>query len=176
MEALTQFKDDCDFTMTDVYPILANRDGPIQNVGVFVDEARRIHGPNWPHWCYIQDFGGKETDGGKWAQPLPHEVRCMTFIALVHRADGILYFSYWPKAPETWHSIGKLNRDLERIVPWLTAEGTEGSATTSDSAVQVRVRKIGDSWIVIAVNTDHKFLRHDDERRVDGRCDAAHAV
>ena len=38
-EALTQFKDDCNFTMTDVYPILANRDGPIQNVGVFVDEA-----------------------------------------------------------------------------------------------------------------------------------------
>src|SRR5207344_2943172 len=54
-EALTQFKDGCDFTMTDVYPILANRDGLIRNVGVFADEARRIHGENWPHWCYIQD-------------------------------------------------------------------------------------------------------------------------
>ena len=135
-EALTQFKDDCDFTMTDVYPILANRDGIITNVGKFVDEARRIHGENWPHWCYIQDFGGKETDGGKWAQPLPHEVRCMTFIALVHRADGILYFSYWPKAPETWHSIGKLNRDLYRIMPWLTAEGTEVPIVVGDGAVQ----------------------------------------
>ena len=50
-EALEKFKEGCDFTMTDVYPILAQRDGIIGNVGVFVEEARRVHGPNWPHWC-----------------------------------------------------------------------------------------------------------------------------
>ena len=88
---------------------------------------------------------------------MPHEVRCMVFIALVHRANGILYFSYWPKAPETWRSIGKLNRDLYRIMPWLTAEGTEAPASAADGAVQVRAKKVGDGWIVLAVNTDHKF-------------------
>jgi hypothetical protein len=156
-EALTQFKDGCDFTMTDVYPILANRDGIIANVGVFTDEARRIHGANWPHWCFIQDFGGPDTDGGKWAQPLPHEVRCMVFIALAHRANGILYFSYWPKAPDTWRSIGKLNRDLYRLMPWLTAEGSEAPASCADNVIHVRAKKVGNGWMVIAVNTDRKF-------------------
>src|SRR2546430_6864602 len=32
-----------------------------------------------------------------WAVPLPHEVRFMAYQALVHRATGILYFSYWPR-------------------------------------------------------------------------------
>src|SRR5262249_2216412 len=114
-EGLTQYKDGCDFSMTDTYPILAKRDGIITNVGKFVDEARRIHGEGWPHWCFIQIFGGADTDGGKWAQPTPQEVRCMTFNALVHRATGINYFSYWPKAPTTWDSVGKLNRDLSRL-------------------------------------------------------------
>src|SRR5439155_715384 len=122
-EALTTFKDACDFSMTDVYPITANRDVPVSHVGLFVDEARRIHGPNWPHWSYIQIFGGPDTDGGKWAQPLPHEVRCMTFDALVHRANAIMYFSYWPKAPATWASVADLNRELEAsVVPWIVAK------------------------------------------------------
>ena len=46
--------------MTDVYPIVANRDGIVENVGKFIDESHRIHGPNWPHWAYIQIFGGAE--------------------------------------------------------------------------------------------------------------------
>jgi hypothetical protein len=156
-EGLAQFKGGCDFTMTDVYPVLAKRDGPIENVGKFVDEARRVHdNPAWPHWSYIQCFGGPDTEGGKWAQPLPHEVRCMTFLALAHRATGILYFSYWPKAPQTWASISDLNRDLERIVPWLLADGAEMNAKSDQPTVHVRAKKVGDGYLIIAVNHDRK--------------------
>ncbi|HNT37209.1 MAG TPA: hypothetical protein PKH07_19615, partial [bacterium] len=136
-EALDKFKNGCDFTMTDVYPITWDRDVPIVNVGIHIDQARAVHHPNWPNWTYIQVFGGQETDGGKWAQPLPHEVRCMAFMALVHRSTGILYFSYWPKAPQTWASIGQVNRDIYRILPWLLASGTEVPAQCTDEPVQV---------------------------------------
>jgi hypothetical protein len=166
-EALAQYKDSTDFTMTDVYPILKDHDGLIHNVGVFIDEARRVHNnPNWPHWAYIQDFGGPDTEGGKWAQPLPHEVRCMTFIALVHRAGAIMYFSYWPKAPTTWNSITDLNKDLHRIEPWILARGEEVPAKTDLPAVQVRAKKIGNSWIVMAVNVKPKF--HDMKLTIEG--------
>jgi hypothetical protein len=155
-EALEQFKDGSDFTMTDVYPVTANHDVPMRNVGVHMDRARDVHkNANWPHWTYIQDFGGPETEGGKWAQPTAAEVRCMTFIALVHRANGILIFSYWPKAPEMWNSIGPLNRDVAKIAPWLMAKGTELPAKVGTEQVQARARKLGDgSWIVISVNTE----------------------
>jgi hypothetical protein len=153
--ALEKFKEGCDFTMTDVYPILAKRDGIIKNVGVFIDEARRVHkNPTWPHWVFIQDFGGPQTDGGKWAQPLPHELRCMVFIALIHRASAIHYFSYWPQAPATWNSITDLNKDLERLTPWLVAKGEEVPTESSDPAIQVRAKKIGDKWMILAVNTE----------------------
>src|SRR5205823_9888430 len=158
-EALEQFKEGCDFTMTDVYPILANRDGIVENVGKFIDESRRIHGSSWPHWSYIQIFGGPDTDGGKWAQPLPHEVRCMTFDALVHRANAIMYFSYWPKAPQTWASVAELNRELEGLVPWIVAkEGKEVEAKSSEAAIQVRARRVGDSWMILAVNVQPKYV------------------
>jgi hypothetical protein len=158
-EALAKFKEGCDFTMTDVYPILANRDGIIGNVGVFNDEARRVHGPNWPHWSYIQIFGGPDTDGGKWSQPLPHEVRCMAFDALVHRATGILYFSYWPKAPLTWASVSDLNREIQTLVPWILAkDGKEVEARSSHPEIHVRARRVGDSWMILAVNVQPKFF------------------
>jgi hypothetical protein len=154
-DAMAQYKDCCDFTMTDVYPILAKRDGIIENVGKFLDESRRIHGPGWPHWSFIQLFGGKETDGGKWAQPLPFEVRCMTFIALAHRATGILYFSCWPQATQTWASVATLNRDIDRIMPWLLAPGEE-QPITADVPLDLRAKKVGDGYLIIAVNHDSK--------------------
>jgi hypothetical protein len=158
-EALAKFKGGSDFTMTDVYPILAQHDGIIGNVGVFVDEARRVNGPMWPHWSYIQIFGGPDTEGGKWAQPLPHEVRCMAFDALVHRSTGLLYFSYWPKAPLTWASVATLNQEIEGLVPFILAkDGKEAPAKSSNPALHVRARRVGDAWMVMAVNVSPKFL------------------
>jgi hypothetical protein len=158
-DALEQFKEGCDFTMTDVYPVTKNRDVPMRNVGIHMDRARDVHkNANWPHWTYIQDFGGPDTDGGKWAQPTAAEVRCMTFIALVHRANGILIFSYWSKAPEMWSSLGGLNRDVAKIGPWLMAKGAEVPAKSTADQVQTRARKVGESWIVLAVNTERSAI------------------
>jgi hypothetical protein len=156
-EALTTYKDSCDFTMTDVYPVTANRDVPLINVGIHIAQARSVHGENWPNWAYIQVFGGPDTDGGKWAQPLPQEVRCMAFIALVHRATGILYFSYWPKAPRTWSSLKGLNEDILRIAPWLAAPGREAEARSSDPQIHVRLRRVEQGGILLAVNTQPTF-------------------
>lgn len=164
--AIERFKDACDFTMSDVYPVTANRDTPLANVGIHIDEAHRVHGRFWPTWAWIQVFGGPETDGGKWAQPLAHEVRCMTYIALAHGATGILYFSYWPKAPETWASLGKLNRELEVITPYLVAPGKENPASCDKGQVQIRARKSENGGVVIAVNTQPTFVEA--RLKVDG--------
>ncbi len=161
-EALTQFKDACDFTMTDIYPITMKRDKNIMGVSLMMDEARRIHGMSWPQWTYIQVFGGPETDNGIWAVPLPHEVRFMAYQALVHRATGILYFSYWPRQPRTWQSVAVLNRELQQLVPRLVAPGKETAPKADSPDIQVRAR-IGDahSGLVIALNTSPRFVQTD---------------
>lgn len=156
-KAIADFKDACDFTMSDVYPVTANRDVPLANVGAHIDEATRVHGRGWPTWAWIQVFGGPQTDGGKWAQPLPLEVRCMAYIALVHGATGILYFSYWPQAPITWNSLGPLNKEIRQLVPWLVARGRDGKVDVSDRQVHTRMRQVGRGGIILAVNTDTCF-------------------
>jgi hypothetical protein len=160
-EALTKFKDACDVTMTDIYPITKNRDTNIMGVSIMMDEARRIHGAGWPQWTYIQTFGGPETDGGVWAVPLPHELRFMTYQALVHRATGILYFSYWPRQPRTWQSLVTLNKEIQSLVPRLVTPGHDSMAKADDSSIQVRVRTAANnkSGLVIAINRMPKFAR-----------------
>lgn len=168
-DALTTFKDACDFTMTDIYPITPERDQNIMGVSIMMDEARRIHGPQWPQWTCIQTFGGPEADHGVWAVPLPQEVRFMTYLSLVHRATGILYFSYWPQAPRTWQSLATLNDEIHRLVPWIVAPGKEGTAAASDQRVEVRLRHVAppaatknaasDSGFMIAINASPVFVR-----------------
>jgi hypothetical protein len=159
-EALTQFKEACDFTMTDIYPITMKRDKNVMGVSIMMDEARRIHGSNWPQWTYIQVFGGPETDNGIWAVPLPHEVRFMAYQALVHRATGILYFSYWPRQPRTWQSVATLNREIQQLVPRLIAPGRESTPKADSTDIQVRARiNESHSGLVIALNTSPRFVQ-----------------
>jgi hypothetical protein len=159
----------CDFTMTDVYPVDRERKWPLNAVGMYTANPRTVHGPNWTNFTFIQTFGGPETDGGIWAQPLPHEVRFMAFNALVHRANGILYFSYWPRAATTWASVSELNKDIERLVPWLLAPGEEKSIHSSEAAIEVRAKRHnGDAnaWLIIATNNQPREIRT--RLKVDG--------
>lgn len=150
------YKGSSDLTISDVYPVTKDRNFPMRAVGDYVTNARDVNGSNWPNFAFIQTFGGPSADGGIWAQPLPHEVRFMAFSALVHRANGILYFSYWPQAPVTWNSIAQLNKDIGRLVPWLISPGKEMQASTDDENVQIRARKAGASWMIIATNITQK--------------------
>lgn len=154
-----KYKGSCDFSMTDVYPVTRDRNWPLNAVGGYTENTRKVHGEGWANFTFVQTFGGPDSDGGKWAQPLPHEVRFMAFNALVHRAAGILYFSYWPRDKVTWASVTELNRDLERLVPWLLAPGEEKVAKSDDPAVEVRAKKVADGWMVIATNADPKPCR-----------------
>ncbi|HVV02455.1 MAG TPA: hypothetical protein VHH88_13890, partial [Verrucomicrobiae bacterium] len=167
-EALTQFQRDCDFTMTDIYPITARRDKNIMGVSIMMDEARRVHGANWPQWTYIQVFGGPDTDHGVWAVPLPHEVRFMAYQALVHRATGILYFSYWPRQQRTWQSLARLNGEIQQLIPWLVATGTDEASVSGGGGIQMRIRRVphlntrkqtahAAAGLIIAINTSPRF-------------------
>src|SRR5689334_13994079 len=119
--------------------------GPtVMGVSIMMDEARRIHGQGWPQWTYIQTFGGPESDNGVWAVPLPHELRFMTYQALVHRATGILYFSYWPQQPRTWQSLATLNRELQTLVPRLVSPGRDAMLNADNASIQVRMRTSAD--------------------------------
>jgi len=88
----------------------------------------------------------------------------MTYQALVHRATGILYFSYWPRQARTWQSVADLNRELHQLVPRLVVPGKEGTVKSSAPEIQARVRLAGKgsdrpaSGLIIAINTSPRFV------------------
>jgi hypothetical protein len=155
LDSLAQYTNCADFTMTSYYPLLAGGGPPLENSAVYLERSRALHGRNWPHWPFIQIFGGTNTDGGKWKQPEPGEARCLVYIALVHRAQGIFYFSYWPQAPKTWAAVGVLNQEIQQLTPWLLAEGNEISASSTNPAVHIRAKQLNHSsaGMLLAVNT-----------------------
>lgn len=154
-EAFAKYRDAGDFTMSDVYPITRNRDVPLRNVGIHMDQARKVRpNPIHPVIPFIQVFGGPDTEDGKWAQPTPEEVRAMAFIGLVHRANGIFIFSYWAKHQPTWTSLTRLNADIAALVPWLVSDGNEMTAKADKPAIELRARKTKTGWLAIAVNSE----------------------
>jgi hypothetical protein len=84
----------------------------------------------------------------------------MAYQALVHRATGILYFSYWPRQARTWQSVASLNREIQRLIPRLVAPGRELTIKAEAPAVQIRARSsLGSaSGLIIAINTSPKFV------------------
>lgn len=156
-DALEKYKDSADFVMSDVYPVIRHRDQPLTPVTAHIDRIHSLHGADFPVWPAIQVFGGNDTEGGKWAEPTPAEVRCMTYMSLAHGAKGILFFSYWPKLPRTWAEVGKLAHELHRLTPFLVLPGKELAVTSADKALDLRCIQVGKSGIVIAVNTQPTF-------------------
>jgi hypothetical protein len=155
LDSLAGYKDAADLTMTSYYPLLAGGGPALENFAVYLEKSRAIHGQHWPHWPFIQIFGGPNTDGGKWKQPEPDEVRCLVYIALVHRAQGIFYFSYWPQAPKTWAAVGQLNREILKLAPWLLTPGAEIAASSTNQLVHVRAKQLTNfsGGLLLAVNT-----------------------
>ena len=160
LDSLTDYKDAADITMTSYYPLLAGGGPALENSAAYLEKSRSLHGQSWPHWPFIQVFGGTNTDGGKWKQPDPDEVRCLVYIALVHRAQGIFYFSYWPQAPKTWAAVGALNGEIKKLTPWLLAPGTEIPASSTNTLVHVRAKRLTNAsgGLLLAVNTTGSLL------------------
>ena len=156
-DALAKYKDSADYVMSDVYPVLAKRTQALIPVSDHIDQIHRIHGSGFPVWPVIQVFGGPDTEDGKWAPPTPVEVRCMTYLALAHGAKGMLFFSYWPKAPRTWAEVGVLCRELHRLTPFLVLPGQEMDVRSPDKAIHTRGIRVGRAGIVIAVNVEPTF-------------------
>jgi hypothetical protein len=55
--------------------------------------------------------------------------------------------------------VSELNREIETLVPWILAkEGKEVEAKSSHPEIHVRARRVGDSWMILAVNVQPKYF------------------
>jgi len=142
----------------------------VATVGMLVDQARHAVAPK-PVWAVIQTVGHywswdrELAQDGEGRLPTPEEVRCMSYLALVHGAKGLLDYAFvadagdrgvtyriTQDAPALWSNLIRLNRELAWLEPMLTRGQWHPVALSTTQPVHVAYWVVEDKALVVAVN------------------------
>ena len=146
-----------DILLLDLYPI---PDYPISTIGEYTDVAAGYTLGDHPIWVTIQAFGNTPNVA---RPPTPEELRCMTYLALVHGACGINFFRYsLPEdrgnepddvhTVEMWNEVTTIAGELGDLSPVLLSTDSRVLDTAN---VETRQFEYGGKLYLIAVNTSN---------------------
>jgi len=165
-----------DILMVDPYPV---PDHPLTLVSDAIEKARFAVQDKKPVWAILQAFGYQNSRNKGWGrdrEPTFEEERCMTYLAIVHGAKGIFYYTYHGSqyfielSPEHWKGIKRLASELRDLTPVLLApagpsvlkiEITPDSSrkdANGDPAIHYMVKELDGKGYLIAVNVVEKPL------------------
>jgi hypothetical protein len=115
---VAEYKQAADVFLLDPYPVPRM---PMTWLSETLDEAAR-HVSRERLWAVIQAFGGGSYRQAGWPRlPTYLEMRCLTYLALVHGAHGLFYFSYPDVKAEdrAWEGLKKIVGQLRQLRTWL---------------------------------------------------------
>lgn len=89
-------------------------------------------------------------------RPTIDEVRCITYLALIQSARGVLFFNFekgeLPKlAPELWTGVQELAQELRRSENVITVKNA-GAIDIGGSLIHAAYRHSGDDWFLMYAN------------------------
>lgn len=159
-KAAADYRACTDIMWIDPYPV---PHAPVTYVSECTSGAVAAVERDKPVWVIPQAFDWNIWRTGKIDKvhrPTPEEERCMTYLALVHGAKGIIYWAhtasryYIRDYPEHWAAVKKIAGELRDLSPVLltlnsgrTLRITPGSAT-----VDTMVKELDGQVYVFAVN------------------------
>eukprot|EP01027_Heterolobosea_sp_BB2_P019315 GEZU01027124.1.p1 GENE.GEZU01027124.1~~GEZU01027124.1.p1 ORF type:complete len:434 (-),score=82.13 GEZU01027124.1:215-1516(-) len=169
MDLVDEYIGATDILMTDPYPIgLVNPVGCDECTASVTDVSARIDRyisdvkasatPNMPVWLVPQAFGNQEW----WSrEPTPQEERVMTYLAVIHGATGIQYFSRAPPIQEPnsqmlWAECTILAQEFFTMAPWLLSTENDFPSlevSSSSPSVHCRAWQHGGYVLILVVNT-----------------------
>ncbi|MDD5641700.1 MAG: hypothetical protein PHX53_08630 [Syntrophales bacterium] len=117
-QMVAAYRNAADVFMIDPYPV---PNMPLTWLSDSLEEAAR-HVSTERLWAVIQAFGGKKWAKDGWPRrPTYEEMRCLTYLAVIHEVQGIFYFSYPEvrKDPAAWASLQKIVGELRDLRTWL---------------------------------------------------------
>lgn len=159
-----------DIMMVDPYPI---PNGLLTKVSDAVDKARLAVEDMKPVWVILQIFGyqdEKHKGYGRSREPTIDEVRCMTYLSIVHGVKGIFYFAYYGSqydvrlSPKHWEGVKKIAGELRYLTPILLAQKSPkrikvGIKNGDQSAIHYSLKEHKDKTYLIAVNVLNSPVR-----------------
>ncbi len=162
-----------DFGSCDPY-CFKTPDSPATLPGAAIDRLRRFAGAdNYPVWTILQAhwFGDKKKGKTFLAKPTADQLAAETYVALVHRVNGIVYFvfdednqhpndsiTYIHRAngsfDELWPALKRLAREVEMLRPALFSPlpPQNVQVAPTGNGVQHLLRRAGTRYYLLAVN------------------------
>lgn len=160
----------CDIASFDIYPASHDKAevaGKLEFVPLGVDRLHKWTEGKKPVWCCIETTRISNLERA----PTPDEVRSEVWMALIHGADGLIYFCHQFKprfieagflADEAMtRAIGALNRQIHELTPALRApelaESERAVVESSNPSVPIdsMSRRAGDAFYIFAVAARH---------------------
>lgn len=153
----TEYAAVMDIVMADPYPI---PDGSVTEVTEVTRGLKSDFGTNKPIWIIPQAFGGNE-----WWQrePTAHELRVMTYLAVIDGATGIQYFirhglSSFPKSPVAWSECGAVAREIAELTPYLLSDEFSPEVFCSRREVAFNAWRHKGGIVLLVANTENRPL------------------
>ncbi len=182
-----EYAGDCDILLveSDIVPV-----APLQTLAHDLDLAHAAVRGAKPVWASIQSIGthfsldrNLPVDGAG-RNPTPEEHRCLTFLALVHGANGLVFRSFQTishrdrpaylitrDAPRLWQSMGGTNKRLHALEPALTDGLSLGPAKVRGEGVEARVWHHEGRLYIVGVNPTDMFQEASISVPVSGAAD-----
>jgi len=162
--AAARYGNSADIVWIDPYPIPHS---PVTYVSECMDGAHASVEKDKPVWTIPQAFDWSVWKTGKIDEthrPTPAEERCMTYLALVHGAKGIIYWAhtaskyYIRDYPEHWTALKSLAGELRDLSPVLLAPASRIKATPSpkSATLDLMVKELDGYAYIFAVNREPK--------------------
>ena len=144
-----------DIIMADPYPIPNASVTTVENISRLLEKAFY---PDKPLWIVPQTFGGGEN----WKrEPIPSEIRVMTYLALINGARGIQYFireglNGFPKSTEAWNECGKIALETAELTPYYSEGKDFAGITANNENIRIKALSKDSNLVVICVNTSNR--------------------
>lgn len=162
---LAYYNQATDIAGCDIYPVpepQQQSDLPNKTIAVVADETDKsvasVNGRK-PVFMVLQGFGWGELSGGdksKAVMPTFEQSRFMGYNAIVHGANGILYWgtNYTRKPSRFFSELKSLVSELKCMSPVFLAKRVTGPQVRSEpTSVEIVVRELNGGMFLIAVNT-----------------------
>jgi len=160
-KAASNFKDCADVIWTDPYPIPSK---PASIIGPHTTACLNAIAPK-PLWVVPQAFDQSVWRTGKVKEihrPTPEEEHCMTYLALVHGAKGILFWAhtaskyYIRDYPDHWEAMKKIAGELKLLTPVLLTPNSKIQVAVEGSGIDWMLKEMSGALYLLAVNKDPK--------------------
>jgi hypothetical protein len=171
-QMVAEYRKATDIFMVDPYPV---PNMPMTWLSDALEEAARSVSRE-RLWAVIQAFGGEKFRREGWPRPPTSvEMRCLSYLAVVHGAHGLFFFSYPDvRHGSGWDSLKQIVSELRHLRAWLMVPSEETdlrleilSPFKTDAngapAVHFGHKRLGQESLLIMVNVLDRpveFLLH----------------